>query len=101
MAEESPADTHLLQWYLQKRSCPYSHPPPSFPDRVVVLENLSVLRQEWEAAADGGSLINVSASVGLLLFDFTTKLGLTPEEQSIVMGGRLYNEATLNPSASL
>ncbi len=67
----------------------------AIPERVVVLENLSVLRLEWEAAADGGSLINVSASVGLLLFDFTTKLGLTPEEQSIVLGGRLYNEATL------
>jgi hypothetical protein len=67
----------------------------AIPERVVVLENLSVLRLEWEAAADGGSLINVSTSVGLLLFDFTTKLGLTPEEQSIVLGGRLYNEATL------
>ena len=69
-------------------------PVIAIPERVVVLENLSVLRLEWETAADGGSLINVSASVGLLLFDFTTKLGLTPEEQSIVLGGRLYNEAT-------
>lgn len=67
----------------------------AIPERVVVLENLSVLRLEWETAADGGSLINVSASVGLLLFDFTTKLGLTPEEQSIVLGGRLFNEVTL------
>ena len=70
-------------------------PVIAIPERVVVLENLSVLRLEWEAAADGGSLINVSASVGLLLFDLTTKLGLSPEEQSIVLGGRLYNEATL------
>ena len=70
-------------------------PVIAIPDRVMVLENLSVLRLEWEAAADGGSLINVSASVGLLLFDLTTKLGLSPEEQSIVLGGRLYNEATL------
>ncbi len=70
-------------------------PVITIPERVVVLENLSVLRLEWEAAADGGSLINVSASVGLLLFDFTTKLGLTPEEQSIVLGGRLFNEVTL------
>jgi len=69
-------------------------PVIAIPERVVVLENLSVLRLEWETAADGGSLINVSASVGLLLFDFTTKLGLTPEEQSIVLGGRLYNQAT-------
>jgi hypothetical protein len=70
-------------------------PVITLPDRMVVLENLSVLRQEWEAAADGDSLINVSASVGLMLFDFTTKLGLTSEEQSVVLGGRLYNEATL------
>ena len=70
-------------------------PVIAIPERVMVLENLSVLRLEWEAAADGGSLINVSASVGLLLFDLTTKLGLSPEEQSIVLGGRLYNEATL------
>ena len=70
-------------------------PVIAIPERVMVLENLSVLRLEWEAAADGCSLINVSASVGLLLFDFTTKLGLSPEEQSIVLGGRLYNEATL------
>lgn len=74
---------------------PREEPVMAIPERVVVLENLSVLRLEWEAAADGGSLINVSASVGLLLFDFTTKLGLTPQEQSIVLGGRLYNEATL------
>jgi hypothetical protein len=70
-------------------------PVSTLPDRMVVLEKLSVLRQEWEAAADGGSLINISTSVGLMLFDFTTKLGLTPEEQSVVLGGRLYNEATL------
>jgi len=63
-------------------------------DRMLVLENLSVLRQEWEVAADGDSLINISASVGLMLFDFAAKLGLTPEEQTIVLGGRLYEEDT-------
>ena len=62
------------------------------PDRMLVLENLSVLREEWEAAAAGDSLMNVSASVGLIMFDITTQLGLTPEEQAVVLGSRLYSE---------
>jgi len=67
--------------------------PMVLPDKATVLESLSVLRQEWEQAADGDSLINVPASVGLLLFDVTTRLGLTQEEQSQVLGDRLFSEA--------
>jgi hypothetical protein len=37
-----------------------------------------------------GSLIDVSASVGLMLFDFTNRLGLTPEEQVQVLGEQLF-----------
>jgi hypothetical protein len=39
-------------------------PVIAIPERVVVLENPSVLRLEWEVAVDGGCLNNVSASVG-------------------------------------
>ncbi|MCJ7434224.1 MAG: hypothetical protein MUO77_12125 [Anaerolineales bacterium] len=67
-------------------------PTLALPDRMAVLENLSTLRNEWEVAADGDSLINVSASVGLMLFDFTTRLGLTPEEQTAVLGECLFYE---------
>ena len=63
------------------------------PDRGFALANLSVLRQEWEQAADGDSLINVPASVGLLLFDVTARLGLTQEEQAQVLGDQLFREA--------
>ncbi|MCK6567910.1 MAG: hypothetical protein L6Q45_09510 [Anaerolineales bacterium] len=63
------------------------------PDRALALANLSVLRQEWEQAADGDSLINVPASVGLLLFDVTARLGLTLEEQAQVLGDQLFQEA--------
>ena len=63
------------------------------PDSGFALANLSVLRQEWEQAADGDSLINVPASVGLLLFDVTTRLGLTQEEQTQVLGDQLFREA--------
>jgi hypothetical protein len=40
--------------------------------------------------AGNGSLIDVSASVGLMLFDFTSRLGLTPEEQVQVLGEQLF-----------
>ncbi|MEP7136681.1 MAG: hypothetical protein ABI904_17275 [Chloroflexota bacterium] len=66
-------------------------------DRTAVLENLSGLRKEWEAVAEGDSLIDLSVSVGLLLFDVTAKLGLTEDEQTLVLGGRLFKEA-LNKS---
>ena len=59
-------------------------------DRDQALESLSAFRQEWESVAGNGSLIDVSASVGLMLFDFTSRLGLTPEEQVQVLGDKLF-----------
>lgn len=59
-------------------------------DRTHALESLSAFRQEWESVAGNGSLIDVSASVGLMLFDFTSRLGLTPEEQMQVLGEQLF-----------
>ena len=59
-------------------------------DRILALESLSAFRQEWESVAENGSLIDVSASVGLVLFDFTSRLGLTPEEQVQVLGEQLF-----------
>lgn len=58
-------------------------------NRAEVLENLAVLRQEWEVAADGSCLIDVTTSVGLLLFDITNLLGLTKDEQRFVLGNHL------------
>jgi hypothetical protein len=69
-------------------------PPARLLDRMTVLQNLSGLRQEWEVAADGDSLISVSASVGLMLLDVATQLGLSPDEQIEVLGHRLYKEAS-------
>ena len=68
-------------------------PIVALPDRRMVLEGLSVLRQEWEGQANGDSLIDLSGSVGLMLFDVTALLGLTPEEQTVVLGDRLYQDA--------
>lgn len=59
-------------------------------DRTLALETISAFREEWEAVAERGSLIDVSASVGLMLFDLTTRLGLTPQEQAQVLGDQLF-----------
>ena len=63
-------------------------------DRALALETLSAFRQEWESVTGDGSLIDVSASVGLMLFDFTNRLGLTPEEQMQVLGEQLFFAAS-------
>ena len=62
-------------------------------DRTLALENLFAFRQEWESMAGNGSLIDVSASVGLMLFDFTRRLGLTQAEQVQVLGDQLFLHA--------
>ncbi len=62
-------------------------------DRTKAQSGLATIRREWEVAAEGESLINISASVGLLLLDVTTKLGMTPDEQKAVLGIQLYREA--------
>ena len=61
--------------------------------RDSLLEKLAVLRKEWEAAAEGDSLVDVSASVGLMLRDIATHFGLTPEERVLFLGARLDQEA--------
>jgi hypothetical protein len=65
-------------------------PTLDYLDRTLALEGLSAFRQEWQSVAGSGSLIDVSASVGLMLFDFTRRLGLTPEEQAQVLGDQLF-----------
>ena len=62
-------------------------------DRTMALETISAFREEWEAVAERGSLIDVSASVGLMLFDLTTRLGLTSQEQAQVLGNQLFLDA--------
>jgi hypothetical protein len=61
--------------------------------RESVIENLATLRQEWEAAAEGDSLLDISASVGLMLLDVAARLGLTPAERAFLLGERLTLDA--------
>jgi hypothetical protein len=61
-------------------------------DRTRMILALAELRQEWQQAANGGSLLKVESSVGLLLSDIADRLELTPQERHGFLGGRLINE---------
>ena len=45
-----------------------------------VVDTLARIRKEWELTADGESLVEVEASVGLLLADIVVALDLPPVE---------------------
>lgn len=60
--------------------------------QMKVIEALTRFRQEWQALADGQSLLDMQASVGLILSDITDKLELTEQERVIVLGRKLTNQ---------
>ena len=69
-------------------------PVPPLPAPNGLLQNLAALRQEWEVAADGDNLLDVSASVGLMLVDIATSLGFTAEERALFLGASLDREVS-------
>ena len=62
---------------------------PTIIPRNQVITALARLRQEWELTANGESLVDIDASVGLLLTDVGMAIGLTPMEQIEVFGADL------------
>ena len=64
----------------------------SYIPRLLVIAALTKLRQEWQEAADGKSLVDVNASVGLLLADISKSVGLTSLEQNQIFGVELIDE---------
>ena len=60
--------------------------------RVQMLEKLASLRKEWEVVAGKESLLDLTASTGLILLDIAIHLELTAEERSIFLGQRLEGE---------
>ena len=60
--------------------------------RAQMLESLASLRQDWEKAANGESLLHIEGSVGLILHDFAAKLNLGVEERQLLLGVSLSEE---------
>ena len=62
---------------------------PSY--RAQVVQSLADFRREWQKVADGKSLIEVQAAVGLILADIADRLELSPQERYAMLGGKLIN----------
>ena len=60
-----------------------------------VISALSSLRQEWQEAAKGDSLLDMEANVGLMLADFINTLNLSVQEQTQILGPDLFKEMLL------
>ncbi len=63
---------------------------PSY--RAQVVESLADFRCEWQKIVDGKSLVDVQASVGLLLSDVAERLELDEQERHVMLGGKLINQ---------
>jgi hypothetical protein len=62
---------------------------PSY--RAQVVQALADFRRQWQKIAQGQSLIEVEAPVGLLLADIADRLELNPQERYAMLGGMLIN----------
>jgi hypothetical protein len=60
--------------------------------RMKALQDLAEFRKEWEEIAEGESLLNLEAPVGLLLADVADRLELSPQERFVFLGKALMQE---------
>jgi hypothetical protein len=60
--------------------------------RPNVITALIQIREDWEVAADGDSLVDVRGSVGMLFGDIVDAVGLTYEERCQVLGENLSKD---------
>ena len=66
--------------------------PTSVISRPHAVAVLTRLRQEWEQAANGISLVQIDANVAMLLADIAMSLGLDSIELLQVFGADLFGE---------
>jgi hypothetical protein len=60
-------------------------------NRAQMVQALADFRREWQKIAQGTSLVEVEAPVGLLLADIADRLELNPQERYAMLGGMLIN----------
>lgn len=60
--------------------------------RSQILATLTRLRQEWQEATTGKSLLETDGNMGLILADVINGFGLTVEDQCQVLGHDLFLE---------
>ena len=57
-----------------------------------IISTLSRLRQEWQEATDGASLLETNGNIGLVLADLINGFGLNAEDQCRILGTELFQE---------
>ena len=57
-----------------------------------IISTLSRLRQEWQEATDGTSLLETDGNIGLVLADLINGFGLNAEDQCRILGTELFQE---------
>jgi hypothetical protein len=60
--------------------------------RAQVVQTLADFRREWQTIAEGKSLVEIEAPVGLVLADIADWLQLNPQERQAMLGGKLINQ---------
>jgi len=70
----------------------FTHELPTVISRQHTVTVLTHLRQEWQQAANGISLVQIEANVAMLLADIAMSLGLDSIELTQVFGADLFGE---------
>jgi hypothetical protein len=60
--------------------------------RAQIVQSLADYRLECQNLAEGKSLVEIKASVGLILADIAGHLSLTSDERRTILGGELINQ---------
>lgn len=71
-------------------SLPITDHVPTY--RMTAVQALAKFRREWEEIAEGESLLDVTAPVGLILADVADRLELTPQERYVFLGKLLLED---------
>lgn len=65
---------------------------PVIKARSQIVSTLTHLRQEWQEATGGASLLDVDGNMGLILADLINGFGLTVKDQHQILGQDLFVE---------
>lgn len=57
-----------------------------------IISTLTRLRQEWQEATGGTSLLETDGNMGLVLADLINSFGLEVDEQCRILGNDLFRE---------
>ena len=69
-------------------------PTNTHPTHPQVISVLSRLRQEWQEATQGTSLLETNGNIGLMLADLINGFGLSADDQRQILGTQLFHELT-------